>query len=210
MRLRKSVVVGTVAALAILGVTGSAQAKDGDRRGNDRAEVVEVEDDCDPATFTGQGIPCVGDGDTTFDEFLDEFLDEGEVDDWEFDPDDTEVDTGERVKAVNEGGEFHTFTRVREFGDACVEELNLGREPVIAECQDPEVAGALFGLTGLEPRDELLVTSADTGPAGFSQGLQPGDNLFQCLIHPWMRAVITVERDNRGHDDEHEDHSGHH
>src|SRR4051812_25116758 len=102
MRLHKSVFVGTVAAIAVLGVTGSAQAKDGDRRGNGRAEVVEVEDDCDPATFTQAGIPCVGDGDTSFDDFLAEFRDEGSVDDWEFDPDDTDIDTGERVKAVNE------------------------------------------------------------------------------------------------------------
>jgi plastocyanin len=206
MRLHRSVVIGTVATITVLGFTGSAQARDGDRHGHGRAEVVEVEDDCDPATFTGAGIPCVGDGDTTFQEFLDEFLEEGSVDDWEFDPDDREIDAGERVKAINEGGEFHTFTRVRAFGDACVDELNLGLEPVIAECQDEAVAGALFGLTGLEPGDKLLVTSADTGPEGFSQALQPGKNLFECLIHPWMRAVITVESD----DDDHEGHSGHH
>jgi plastocyanin len=205
MRLHRSFVIGTVAAVTVLGLTGTAQAKDGGHPGNGRAEVVEVEDDCDPVTFTAAGIPCVGDGDTTFDEFLAEFTNTGAVDDWEFDPDEVDVDQGERVKAVNEGGEFHTFTRVQAFGDACVPELNLGREPVIAECLDEAVAGALFGLTGLEPGQRLVVTSAQSGPEGFSQALQPGENKFECLIHPWMRAVVTV-----GDDDDHGDHSGHH
>ena len=202
MRLHRSLVVGTAVAVAVLGLSGTAQAGDdgGGHHGN-RAEVVEVRDDCDPATFNAQTppIPCVGDGDTTFDEFLAEFLKTGEVDGWDFHPDRVHVDEGQKVKAVNVGGEFHTFTRVKAFGDACVPDLNLGKEPVIAECRDEAVAGALFQLTGLEPGGKLVVTSAHSGPAGYDQALQPGKNRFECLIHPWMRTVVVVEDDDHGH-----------
>ena len=58
MRLHRSLVVGTAVAVAVLGLSGTAQAGDdgGGHHGN-RAEVVKVRDDCDPATFTARGHP---------------------------------------------------------------------------------------------------------------------------------------------------------
>ena len=43
------------------------------------------------------------------------------------------------------------------------------------------------------------MTSAHSGPMGFDQALRPGKNRFECLIHPWMRAVVVVEDDDHGH-----------
>jgi hypothetical protein len=33
-------------------------------------------------------------------------------------------------------------------------------------------------------------TTVSSGPGGV---LSPGQNLFECFIHPWMRAVVTVK-----------------
>jgi hypothetical protein len=219
MRLQRSLVIGTAAAISVLGLTGTAQAHDGGgHHGADRAQVIKVEDDCETASFDAEFEPgtCVGDGDTTFDEFFAEFQATGAVDGWEFDPYWVRIDQGQSIKADNVGGEFHTFTRVRHFGDACVPLLNLGKQPVIAECTPPDgpVAGELFGLTGIAPGGELTFTSegvepvgddnpGGVGPKGFEQTLQPGKNRFECLIHPWMRAVVVVDEDddhgNSGH-----------
>jgi len=213
MRLQRSLVIGTAAAISVLGLTGTAQAHGGGHHGDDRAQVIKVEDDCEQASFDavfGEGT-CVGDGDTTFDDFFAEFQATGQVDGWEFDPYWVRIDRGQSITADNVGGEFHTFTRVRHFGDACVPQLNLGRQPVIAECADPEgpIAGALFGLTGIAPGGELTFTSegvepvddlnpGGVGPKGFEQTLQPGKNRFECLIHPWMRAVVIVDGNGHG------------
>ncbi len=203
MRLRRGLIIGTVAAVAVLGLSGTAQARDGGSHGNGRAAVVKVTDDCDPATFVANDVPCVGNGDTTFDEFIAELTKTGEADDWAFHPRWVDLDRGEAVKAVNVGGEFHTFTRVQHFGGGClpVPVLNAGQAPV-AECA---AFDELSQTTGLPPGASLRVTSTSPGPAGFSQALQPGKNRFECLIHPWMRAVVIVEDDHGDHG-----HHGHH
>jgi len=197
MRLHKSFVAGTVTAVAVLGLTGTAQAGEHEGHGRDRGDVVKVRDDCDPATFPSD-IGCSGDGDTTFEDFLAEFEETGAVEGWDFRPWRLRVDEGETVTAVNVGGEFHTFTRVKRFGPGCVPELNMGKRP-IKECRDPAVAEELFALTGLAPGETVEVSDERSGPRGFNQALKPGKNRFECLIHPWMRAVIVVHDDHHGH-----------
>jgi hypothetical protein len=32
--------------------------------------------------------------------------------------------------------------------------------------------------------------------------LAPGNHRFQCCIHPWMRAIIKVEADDNGQEDD--------
>jgi hypothetical protein len=71
---------------------------------------------------------------------------------------------------------------VAEFGGGYVPELNepLDLTPV-SECaggpSNPAVAS-----TFLEPGASIQV-----------EGLGKGTHLFQCCIHPWMRAAIKVE-----------------
>ena len=49
----------------------------------------------------------------------------------------------------------------------------------------PECPGALIG-----PGGRAEASAAD---------LQLGANRFMCCIHPWMRAVIKVEPEHKGH-----------
>ena len=89
---------------------------------------ISIRDDCDPATFdeaVGPGT-CIGDGDTTFAEFLDALADGGH-DKWRFNSDRTETDLA--VNSSNRGGEVHTFTEVGQFGGGFVPLLNMRQAP---------------------------------------------------------------------------------
>jgi hypothetical protein len=184
MRKHRSVVAGSVMALVVLGLSGTANAGGGGGNSGPGggAEVIEAEDDCEPTSFNaaiGAGT-CVTDGDTTFDDFIAQLIADGEVDDWEFHSDDTHIDQGERLEVVGAGGEFHTFTRVDRFAGGCVREIN-----------------DLLGLEDLDPAF-CLQALQDTGvPSGVtvtvdSDDLERGVNMFQCLIHPWMQATVEV------------------
>jgi hypothetical protein len=142
---------------------------------------VNLLDDCDAATFNavlGDGA-CVKDGGVTFDEFIGQLMSTGDAPAWRNAPTRLHLDAGGSIDAYNRGGEFHTFTEVAAFGGGCVDELNaiLGLTPV-PECAVP----GIFGATGVAPRGEL-----EGAP------LASGVHLFECLIHPWMRTVATVD-----------------
>lgn len=186
MRRRVRLAAAGAAALLLVVAPGTANAHGGDRG---RVQVIEAQDDCEPESFNrvlGEGA-CVGDGDTTFEEALEEFLDDGEIDKWAFDPDDTHIRSGDSLLVKGAGGEFHTFTKVARFGGGCVPDLNSpGQEPV-AECADlvtlPDGSQIPRGFleTGVPPGAELPVS-----------GLATGEHLFMCLIHPWMHATVEV------------------
>lgn len=159
---------------------------------------VRLKDDCEPTSFNAALGPgaCVGDGDTTFDDLLGQLAANGltaneSADGWEFTPGRFHIDEGDRLRVVNVGGEFHTFTEVDTFGGGCVPEVNaalgLPATDMIDECQDP----SLFGTTGVA-----------AGGAIHLRGLRAGTHKFECLIHPWMQSVVTVRADH--------DHRGHH
>ena len=179
----RSLVIGSAASLVVLGWMGPAAADGGGHGGGGDVLRIESLDDCEPDSFNaafGEGT-CVKNGDTTLDEFLEQLEDDGEVDGWEFDPDEATIDRGDDIVVKGVGGEFHTFTEVKKFGGGCIDELNdiLGLEAV-KECKD---ADTLFETTGVGPGDRLRV-----------EDLKVGEHKFMCLIHPWMTAVIEVER----------------
>ena len=68
----------SVALTAFIAVAATAYAS------GPRVRTVTMRDDCDPATFNAAVGPgtCVGDGDTTFAEFLDEVFSEESADKW--------------------------------------------------------------------------------------------------------------------------------
>lgn len=146
---------------------------------------VEMQDKCDPATFNAAIGPgtCVGDGDVTFQEFLDELIEDQEVGSWRFAPDKMGLKRGEQVVATNTGGEVHTFTCVTKFGGGIVPEIN-------ALIGDPAPAVLCGGrsFANLTP-DDFIAPAMSTMP----MDLQPGTHKFECLIHPWMRTTVTVE-----------------
>jgi hypothetical protein len=83
------------------------------------------------------------------------------------------------LAAVNLGGETHTFTEVDDFGGGIVPQLNdLAGVPVPApEC--------------------LALVSDDFIPPGGSDSEvedEEGTELYQCCIHPWMRAKVHIHK----------------
>jgi plastocyanin len=162
----------TVVALTAASV-GSASA--------DNVRRIELTDDCDPATFNAAIGPgtCVGDGETTFTQFLKQLSPTHVPEEWAFDPSRPTVKAGQTVVARNKGGETHTFTCVTQFGAGIVEGLNA-----LGGFTTPAVlcAGETFGASVVPSGGQRMVTVATSGPA-----------MYQCLIHPWMRATLRVE-----------------
>jgi plastocyanin len=165
----------TVVALTAASV-GSASADNGVRR-------IELTDDCDPASFNAAIGPgtCVGDGETTFAQFLKQLSPTHVPEDWAFDPSRTTVKAGQKVIAKNVGGETHTFTCVTQFGGGVVPFLNAqgGFNTPAVLC-----AGETFGASAIPSGGQLGVTVGSSGTA-----------MYQCLIHPWMRSTLRVRGD---------------
>jgi plastocyanin len=151
-------------------------------------QVMELRDDCDPATFNavlGPGA-CIGSGKTTFGDFIAELQEDKVASDWVFDPDQVTIHVGDRLAVHNTGGESHTFTKVTSFGGGLVAPLNVLSGNLVPAVPAPGVnVFATFVRAGGS-------TTASSGSGGI---LTPGQNLFECFIHPWMRSVVTVETD---------------
>jgi plastocyanin len=190
--MRYGALIGTIA-LVTLAISAPADASGGSGR------TFELKDRCDPKSFNAaipagpdQPKTCVnnGQGFITFDRFLDRLNDGGD-NHWAIDPSERTINRADAVTVNNLGGEFHTFTEVRRFGQGCVPLLNAAvpNEPPalilgnVEKCpQDPAGVGALLAASGV--------------PAGVKlprRKLTTGVHHFQCLIHPWMRTTITVE-----------------
>lgn len=164
-------------AIALLSLTAGAGAVQGDKK-------IRMYDDCEPTTFNavlGAGA-CIGNGHTTFDEFIAELAATQDAHKWRNQPSDMQVNVGRPTLIENRGGEVHTFTPVAEFGGGFIPDLNgISGNPVAApECLN---IGALVFIPagGVEP-----------GPTAGSSDLPVGSHKFQCCIHPWMRTVIDV------------------
>jgi hypothetical protein len=180
-------VVGVALATTLVAPTG-AGADDGP--GGD-AKRVRVMDDCDPATFNaafGDGT-CARPGNTTVDELLAQLAAKGKAAGWAFKPGTFHLNSDDSIKAVNTGGEFHTFTEVSDFGGGCFEPLNqlLGLTPV-AECDEKASDGTPL---------PFITTGLPSGGVLHVDPLDPGTHMFECMIHPWMRATVEV-RGNHG------------
>ena len=178
------VYVGMTALLVLTAALANARSS---------AQVFRVRDDCDPATFnadppTGPGLGVIcnpdHDGDTTFEEFIEELTEDQEIGSWRFNPDEVELDRRERVILESRAGEFHTFTRVADFGGGVVPVLNdlTGAGPTRPECL------AAPGPTNIGVPDGATLT----GPTAGSAALPKGTTRWQCCIHPWMKSTIEV------------------
>jgi plastocyanin len=101
---------------------------------------------------------------------------------WDFEPDQVTIKEGTVVSAVNQGGEPHTFTEVKAFGNGFVPPLNPGS----ATSAIPECSGG-FGSVAVAKTRILQGSHLDI------TGLSKGKHLFQCCIHPWMRMEVDVK-----------------
>ena len=140
---------------------------------------VQILDNCDGPSFNAAVGPgtCTRSSGLTFQKFF-AALARGGAPSWRYSPGQLKLDAGGTITAHNRGGEFHTFTRVAAFGGGCVAPLNaaLGLTPV-PECAIPGI---------------LATTGAAPGGSVRTSPLAAGTYRFQCLIHPWQKATVTV------------------
>lgn len=187
LNLRAAIWVG-FAAIALLSLTAGAGAIEGDKK-------VRLQDDCDPATFNavlGDGA-CVGNGHTTFDEFIGELQQTQDAHKWRNQPSEMHLNAGRPTFIENTGGETHTFTQVAAFGGGFIPDLNgISGNPVPApECLN--IPSLVFIPAG----------GSAPGPTAGTSGLPVGITRFQCCIHPWMRTVVDVAAPPKGKGAEH-------
>jgi hypothetical protein len=173
----RTVIWVAFAAVAVLSLTASAGAVQGDKK-------IRMYDDCEATSFNavlGDGS-CIGNGHTTFAEFIEELEETQDVHTWRNQPSQMHVNVGRPTFIENRGGEVHTFTPVAAFGGGFIPDLNgLSGNPVPApECLN-------FGTMVF-----IAAGASEEGPTAGSSGLPVGTNRFQCCIHPWMRTVIQV------------------
>lgn len=172
----QTVVLVVLAALTTLSLTTRTGAFQGDKK-------VRLLDDCDPVTFNavlGDGA-CVGNGHTTFDEFIAELAATQDAHKWRNQPSQMLINVGRPTFIENTGGEDHTFTEVAEFGGGFVDQLNgISGNPIPApECLN------FANIVIIHPG------GTEQGPTAGTD-LSVGTHKFQCCIHPWMRTVVEV------------------
>jgi hypothetical protein len=146
--------------------------------------VVAVLDDCDPSDPAWEAIGgcTLKHGEVTLEEFnelLSSPLSQSTVGHpaWRNYPTYLLSKPETTVHVINLGGRLHTFTEVAAFGGGRVPGLNIGLT-LTPECVAPETVDP----TELPPGGHLHL-----------RDLTAGDHLFQCCIHPWMRALIKVK-----------------
>ena len=173
----RTLILTVVAVIAVLSLSGGVGAIQGDKK-------IRLLDDCEPTTFNavlGDGA-CIGNGHTTFAEFIEELEETQDAHKWRNQPSQMHVNVGRTTLIENRGGEVHTFTPVAVFGGGFVPELNgISGNPVPApECLN-------FGAISFIPAGGV-----EEGPTAGSSEMPVGISRFQCCIHPWMRTVVEV------------------
>ena len=156
------------------------------------AQVVAL-DECDPTTFnavlgeSGGGfchnvsLALFGYA-TTLDDLL-SLAEAGTPDPgWDYEPDTLTIKQGTTVSVVDQGGEPHTFTEVKAFGNGFLPPLNPGSATSVI----PECSGGFKNIA-------VARTRVVQGSRLDVIGLSKGKHLFQCCIHPWMRMEVDVQ-----------------
>ncbi len=173
----RALVGAAFTAVALLSLTVGAGAIQGDKK-------IRMYDDCEPTTFNavlGDGA-CIGNGHTTFAEFIEELEETQDAHKWRNQPSQMHLNVGRPTIIENRGGEVHTFTPVAAFGGGFIPDLNgISGNPVPApECLN--IPALVFIPAG----------ATEEGPRAGTSDLPVGVTRFQCCIHPWMRTVIEV------------------
>ncbi|MGH7779027.1 MAG: cupredoxin domain-containing protein [Candidatus Binataceae bacterium] len=150
------------------------------------AQIVML-DECDPATFNAAlGADFCKNVTLGYFTTLDDLLAGAEAGTpdpgWDFEPDKLTIKQGTGLIVVDEGGEPHTFTEVKAFGNGFLPLLNPGSATsVIPECNGG-FANVAVARTRILQGGQFVIP-----------GLSKGKHLFQCCIHPWMRMEVDVK-----------------
>jgi len=191
-------VLGATVLLSGLIFVGTAAASSGKS-----VRVIELKDRCDPATFNPAGILCVArSGDTvTLQRLLSvitarpaEVLRARNALGWRYQPDRADVKVGTTLVAANVGGEVHTFTEVTDTGfvNSCVPQI----APIFANVLPPPSAAECATLAPGPDSTLVFPVGAPGNPPTTRSVVEtdPGTELYQCLIHPWMRLTVKVTK----------------
>jgi len=165
-------------ALAVAGMAACS-----DSSGPVETTHVSMQDQCEPTSFNaalGAGT-CSRQGTVTFAQFNSELSSSHQVAAWRFVPSAIEIHVGQAITAMNDGGEMHTFTEVEEFGGGIVPSLNQASGNTV---EAPECAQ----ITAAD-----MVASGATFTTDVETAADVGTERYQCCIHPWMRAVVTIK-----------------
>jgi plastocyanin len=140
---------------------------------------IQMMDACDPETFNAAVGPgtCLRNGGVRFPRFLQLLGQHHALGAWHFAPSTVNARVGQTLRAVNHGGEVHTFTEVEEFGGGIVPDLNT-----LAGTPDPAPECLTLPLSDFVPPGGTYTDEVE----------EAGVERYQCCIHPWMRAVVTA------------------
>jgi plastocyanin len=154
------------------------------------AQVVAL-DECDPATFNtvlgpgfcknvAFGYTALGHTTALSTLLADAASGTPDENKWDFEPDSLSIKEGTVLSVVDQGGEPHTFTEVKQFGGGFIPGLNGGQAPV------PECAAGFNDVA-------VAKTRIIQGSTSLVTGLSKGTHYFQCCIHPWMHFTVEVK-----------------
>ena len=173
-------VLATVS-VALLGAAPAASADEGRAP---RPQQMRLLDECDAATWNAEfpGL-CAGAGSVSLATFR-AALPRGGSGAWWINNREQTINAGDSLHVINQGGIVHSFTEVSEYGTGIVPEWNTA-----LPADTPPAAT-------LEPFFTTFVTSQLVDGAAArdvpATQLTVGTHKFQCMIHPWMRTVVTV------------------
>jgi plastocyanin len=175
--LKKLLVALALVAVALPLLSGTASAREPHQR------VLELRDACDQVSWEGEfpGLCTKVAGSVSLPEFRAALADGGSGA-WWIRQRDITLDAGDSIAATNVGGIVHTFTEVAAFGQGCITEWNQAVKETVNNCD----------FSQFDPVNGSLVLQGTTGEA---KVLPVGVHRFQCLVHPWMRTVVTVRAD---------------
>ena len=174
-------------ALGSLVFVGAAAMQPPDDPHASVAQVVAL-DECDPTTFNAAigpdfcknvSLAVLGYA-TTIQDLLAQAAAGTPNPNWDFEPDTLHISKGTAVSVVDQGGEPHTFTEVKQYGGGFIAGLNSGQTPV------PECAAGFSDVA-------VARTRIIQGSTSLVTGLSKGTHYFQCCIHPWMRVKVEVQ-----------------
>jgi len=143
--------------------------------------IIFATDACDSTTFNAAVGPgtCVRGSGVPFNLFLNQVQTLHQSPAWRFVPGIVVATTTDPIQVRNIGGEVHTFTEVAMFGGGVVPLLNDlgGFGPMVPECGAPPNEDN----HNLNPGASFTFVEEDAGT-----------HLYQCCIHPWMHATLTI------------------
>jgi len=173
MKLKKTVFATLALATLPLLAPVAAQADSPQNR------VLELRDACEKSSWDVEfpGLCTKSAGSVTLSEFREELADGGDGA-WWIRQRAIGLNQGDSIAVKNVGGIVHTFTEVNQFGKGCVPEWNQAVKETVDNCD--------FG--------KFIGTLVQPGASSVPEKPAVGVHKFQCLIHPWMRTTVTVEK----------------